>query len=448
MHSQFTLNANHQGADLAFFQEFKSGQDPNGTEYWYHYDGEGNIAATTKHKAQSDHTYRYDEYGLILPDNGTSLGQVGSQNNNGNSGWSEGHNNYTLTQKYSDPNSSLVYFGSRHYDPEMGVWLTQDSYRGAVPNPQSLHRYMYNYASPVNYQDQYGYCVDSKNISAGCPYWISDFIWLQPNTQEAYGFGSQAVDTGKALGSAGIWVGKHTQTYQNAQMLIDPQGYARDRAAEKEATQAVVNTIQQGVTYYKNNPWEILPDCVENVGKTAGCVKDQLVSSYNQNPRMFAGRAAFEVVMIAVPGDEIAKGARGANYVDDVARGAKAVSYIDDAGRIIRNADNLPVLEISRSKMPNIAKNIEIAQQLGQPSVLTRTTNPTLITSNRDIATRGFNIISPDEYPFASTLEGGFGAQVKIVPLKEQQIQGGVLSSFYMKNSIQNGDKFLVKVVD
>jgi RHS repeat-associated protein len=181
MHSQFTLNAHHQGADLAFFQEFKSEQDPNGTEYWYHYDGEKNIAATTKHKAQSDHTYRYDEYGLTLPDNGTSLGQVGSDNTQGSSGWDFPHNQYTLTQKYADPHTNLTYFGSRHYDPEVGVWLTQDSYRGAVPNPQSLHRYMYNYASPVNYQDQYGYCLKVENIADGCPahsgLLISDSWW-------------------------------------------------------------------------------------------------------------------------------------------------------------------------------------------------------------------------------------------------------------------------------
>jgi RHS repeat-associated protein len=198
MHSQFTLNANNQGADLAFFQEFKSEQDPNGTEYWYHYDGEGNIAATTKHKAQSDHTYRYDEYGLILPDNGTSLGQVGSDNTQGSSGWDFPHNQYTLTQKYADPHTNLLYFGSRHYDPEVGTWLTQDSYRGAVPNPQSLHRYMYNYANSINYQDTYGFCSNQSNIDEGCASWMSDsfysrqklaFTIAQPLVQYAASYG-------------------------------------------------------------------------------------------------------------------------------------------------------------------------------------------------------------------------------------------------------------------
>jgi len=189
MHSQFTLNAANQGSDLAFFQEFKSENDPNGTEYWYHYDGEGNIAGTTKHKAQSDHTYRYDEYGLTLSDNGVGLGQVGSQNNSGNSGWGEGHNNYTLTQKYFDPNSSLVYFGSRHYDPEMGVWLTQDNYRGEAQTPTSLHRYLYNYVSPVNYQDLYGYEPNQTQIGTADQWvrWVESEeskLGSNPNTED------------------------------------------------------------------------------------------------------------------------------------------------------------------------------------------------------------------------------------------------------------------------
>ncbi|HEX7018166.1 MAG TPA: DUF6531 domain-containing protein [Patescibacteria group bacterium] len=143
--------------DLIAYQEFKSEQDPNGSLYWYHYDGEGNISATSKHSGQSDHAYRYDEYGTILSDNGTP-----NHNGGGASGWNstpggEPHNSYTLTQKRLDPHTGLYYFGARHYDPEVGVWLTQDTYRGQVPNPQSMHRYMYNYSSPMNYVDLYGY---------------------------------------------------------------------------------------------------------------------------------------------------------------------------------------------------------------------------------------------------------------------------------------------------
>jgi hypothetical protein len=107
----------------------------------------------------------------------------------------------------------------------------------------------------------------------------------------------------------------------------------------------------------------------------------------------------------------------------------------------------LPVMEINSKRMPNIANNIENAQANGAPSILTRTTNQNIINTNRNIACLGFcGSGSPDEYPFASTYEGGSNAFVADVPLAEQRIQGGVISSFYHRYGIQDGDKFKVQV--
>lgn len=93
--------------------------------------------------------------------------------------------------------------------------------------------------------------------------------------------------------------------------------------------------------------------------------------------------------------------------------------------------------------MPGIAGNINAAQEAGLPSILTRTTDSDLIDANRAAATAGFNGAgSPDEYPFASTLEGGAGARIADVPIREQRIQGGILSRFYQNNGIGDGDQF------
>jgi RHS repeat-associated protein len=151
--------------NLAFYQEFKSEQSPSGTLYWFHYDGKGNIAATTKHQAQSDHTYRYDEYGSILPQT------------NGSANWTAPHNQYTLTQKEYDGNANLFYFGARYYDPNTGTWLTQDNYRGQQMEPMSRHRYMYNNSSPINYRDFYGNCSDPSLIAQGCASWMGDGVF-------------------------------------------------------------------------------------------------------------------------------------------------------------------------------------------------------------------------------------------------------------------------------
>jgi len=60
--------------------------------------------------------------------------------------------------------------------------------------------------------------------------------------------------------------------------------------------------------------------------------------------------------------------------------------------------------------------------------------------------------LSCDEYPFASTYQGGAGASTMPVPGWEQSVQGGVNSSFYQGNNNQlrplvNGDIFAVVVV-
>jgi hypothetical protein len=67
-------------------------------------------------------------------------------------------------------------------------------------------------------------------------------------------------------------------------------------------------------------------------------------------------------------------------------------------------------VEIDASRMPTIARNIQSAVDERHPSVLNRTTDQDLISSNRAAATRGSEGPgSPDEYPFGSTYRGGAG---------------------------------------
>lgn len=128
--------------------------------------------------------------------------------------------------------------------------------------------------------------------------------------------------------------------------------------------------------------------------------------------------------------------------------------YADNAGkRLINKVNNdIPTLEVKRSDMPNIASNIDDAISKGAPSQLSRVTSRSQIRKNRRAALRGQTSAgsgkSLDEYPFASTDQGGDGAFVRSVPAKEQSIQGGKMSQFYKKNNLKNGDSFNVKVVD
>ncbi|XHC26851.1 MAG: NucA/NucB deoxyribonuclease domain-containing protein [Phycisphaerales bacterium] len=53
-----------------------------------------------------------------------------------------------------------------------------------------------------------------------------------------------------------------------------------------------------------------------------------------------------------------------------------------------------------------------------------------------------------DEYPFASSREGGRGAWVGHVSKREQNAQGAVLTNFFRRHRVGFGDRFRVRIVD
>ncbi|MCP4709313.1 MAG: hypothetical protein GY869_11860, partial [Planctomycetes bacterium] len=116
---------------------FNSGT--KGQMYWYHYNRKHDVAGLTKQNGNSHHNYRYDSYGGVIPDTGN---------------FTDPHNHYTLTGKEFDENTGLVWFGARHYDPKVGVWIGQDNYRGKIHDPRRLHRFMYVADNPILFFDQ------------------------------------------------------------------------------------------------------------------------------------------------------------------------------------------------------------------------------------------------------------------------------------------------------
>ncbi|MEE9336367.1 MAG: NucA/NucB deoxyribonuclease domain-containing protein [Granulosicoccaceae bacterium] len=136
-------------------------------------------------------------------------------------------------------------------------------------------------------------------------------------------------------------------------------------------------------------------------------------------------------------------------------RAGKAVDNITDAADAVKDAaksSDLPTVVFTHEKTPGIAKNIEKAQANGHPDVINRLEGKLAIDNNRREALRGHNKASSgyslDEYPFASSKQGGKGAQVAPVKVTEQHSQGGTLSSFYDKNNIKDGDAFKVEIRD
>jgi hypothetical protein len=103
-------------------------------------------------------------------------------------------------------------------------------------------------------------------------------------------------------------------------------------------------------------------------------------------------------------------------------------------------------LRVSASKYPELAENIAHAQKAGHPSVVTHGGNAP---ANRAAALEDVPNIRPlsrDEYPFASSLEGGGSSWVGHVPLEQQRSQGGLIREFLRKNNIKPGDQYRIVI--
>jgi hypothetical protein len=112
-----------------------------------------------------------------------------------------------------------------------------------------------------------------------------------------------------------------------------------------------------------------------------------------------------------------------------------------------KSCDDLRVLVVDATRMPFIARNTKLAWESGRPAVLTM--NRVDQTKNRRaVCGRTFKRKHSegqcDEYPMASTAEGGAGARTEEVPARENLCQGGSYRAQYPPD----GDRFLVVITN
>jgi RHS repeat-associated protein len=123
-------------------------QQPQQTQY-YHHDALGSTIGLTDQYGNDAKSYHLDPWGRIRWQTGTSP------------------NRHIFTGKQHDPNTGLVYFGARYYDPTTARFITQDSYLGEPDQPPSLHRYLYAYSIPTVYVDLEGYAASWADMVQG-----------------------------------------------------------------------------------------------------------------------------------------------------------------------------------------------------------------------------------------------------------------------------------------
>jgi RHS repeat-associated protein len=131
------------------------------------------------------------------------------------------------------------------------------------------------------------------------------------------------------------------------------------------------------------------------------------------------------------------------------------VISVDSSGE----ATVLPVHEVSHSgSYPDVADNLDNAFENGKSAIVNRQTGRANIRANRNAAQAGLprpgtlgtdasgGALSWEEYPFASTAQGGAGATTRLINLAQNVAHGrDSLLPFLTRNGIQDGDPYFVR---
>jgi RHS repeat-associated protein len=106
---------------------------------FYIYDGHGSVRALANPAGAITDTYDYDAFGNLINRTGTTV------------------NNYMFAGEPFDPALGIYYNRARYYDERRGRFWTLDTLEGNPSDPQSLHKYLYTRADPVNRRDPSGH---------------------------------------------------------------------------------------------------------------------------------------------------------------------------------------------------------------------------------------------------------------------------------------------------
>ncbi len=113
-------------------------QQRGGVNSYYGYDGQMSARQLTDAAGAVTDTYDFDGFGVLLGSSGSTV------------------NDYLYAGEFLDPNTGFYYLRARWMVPELGRFLSADSFEGLSFDPATLHRYTYALNNPVNRIDPGG----------------------------------------------------------------------------------------------------------------------------------------------------------------------------------------------------------------------------------------------------------------------------------------------------
>ncbi|WP_442601939.1 RHS repeat domain-containing protein [Paenibacillus sp. KN14-4R] len=141
--------------------------DQAGSKQYYLHNGHGDVVSITDDQGNKLAEYKYDIWGKILPAEGNNLAN-------------KVDNIFLYSGEYYDETTELQYLRARWYDPSIGRFINEDTYKGEIANPLSLNLYTYAKNNPLRYTDPTGHMVfdsdddGTNNVQSGITQSISN----------------------------------------------------------------------------------------------------------------------------------------------------------------------------------------------------------------------------------------------------------------------------------
>jgi RHS repeat-associated protein len=289
---------------------------------------------------------------------------------------------YLYSAQQYDSDLGLYYNRARYLNANSGRFWTRDTYSGDTEDPISLHKYLYAKCNPVNIVDPSGHDGSEVELAAVT-----------------------------AIGAG-----------------VDAMGAVAVAGAEVAAETGVAGAVATAE--------------IGTAAATEGAVAAETAA---------LAETGVETAEVAA---EVVEAEEGEGFLETAKQtlrqfGKTVKELIEDAKKIAKN-NPFKVVPMPGNVIPDVTRNIINAFAEAKPFELTRCSKVVAI-ENRELAignylknpVRGLNG-SFDEYPFASSKEGGANSRVTPVPLWQNCVQGGIIAASYKIQDINEGVPFTV----
>ncbi len=121
----------------------------NQKDYYYLYNGHGDVVQMVGTDGSLVNSYQYDEWGNLTQQKETVA------------------NEFKYAGETYDAETGLYYLKARYYDPNMGRFINEDTVEGQIDNPLTLNIYAYTSNNPIRYIDPTGHYYNANGSGGG-----------------------------------------------------------------------------------------------------------------------------------------------------------------------------------------------------------------------------------------------------------------------------------------